>query len=210
MSGLIRVDIRGLDGVQKLLKAMPEAAEKALPLALNRAILFGAAETSRKVRKDLNLNQTYIGPVTSSGSRIFVSKKASPTSLEAIITVPGKPTNLGRYATGAPRLGRSKSRPKVKVKKGGGSQTIRNGFYVPIGKRNKDNEPGAVGIVVRVKDGATLNKRELPGKSFGPNLYLLYGPDVYQSAEIAADDVLTSLVDVAETEFYRQFARLNK
>lgn len=211
---MIRLDLRGVDAVRKMIASAPEAGEKALLFAVNEAAQFGAAESSRKVRAQLNLSQSYMGSTSSKNGKIHLEQKASASSREAVITVQDKPVSLGRYAQGTPKFGRPKAgkknpAPKVKVFAGGGATRVGGGFFVKLPQGNKDTDGGFnLGVAVRLKDGVSINKNVLPGKQFRPGVYLLYGPDVPQAMTSISEEVLKPIGDRAEAEFFRQFARL--
>ena len=65
--------------------------------ALNRVARDARAEAARKIRDQVNLPARYVAP---SQQRLYVSKKAQGSSLEARITARGRATSLAQFLQG--------------------------------------------------------------------------------------------------------------
>lgn len=142
--------------------------------------------------------------------RLFVSQPATNSKLEARITARSRPTSLARFAVEqSPSL--RKGGVHIQVKPGGGSKLLKGAFLVRLkagASLTEDNYN--LGLAIRLKPGERIfNKREMSSVQLGHNLYILYGPSVDQVFREVASDESEPILDLIESEFYRQFVRLS-
>lgn len=200
--------IEGLDALSLVPEVTPKV-RKALMYALNKTADKGRTSADRRIRDQVNFPASYLRP---SSKRLFVRKRASETSPEAIIEGRGRPTSLARFTKQKPTSGgkgwnaRNRRRTiKVNVSKGGPAREIKGAWLVNL-------KSGNTGLAVRT-DGSKPKGAYKPSK-LSDNVWLLYGPSVDQvlSAATDGDGVVTEMtpetLDFLETEFNRQLTRL--
>lgn len=189
-----------LSGVTKFFEQMPTIAAKAASLAINEvANKSGLA----LMRKDIESQIAFPNGYLNSADKLGVTKSASPTSLQAIITAKDRPTSLARFATSRnPEINRGNP-IKVQVKRGKRVQ-LKKAFLVRL-------KNGNVGLAVRLRPGETLkNKMQAATVKLGPNVYLLYAPSVEQVFQNVAKARIPELSNQLSNQFFRQFARLSR
>ncbi len=204
----VEVTFRGLDDVRKSLSAIPERVDRASAVAINEAIRFGQAESSRRIRQQVAFSAAYIGGAEDPGSRLRISKRARVGDLEGVVSGRTRPTSLAQFVKG----GFKKNKPvRVKVSASRGAKLIPNAFPLKLrrGTGVYDPENANVGLAVRLKKGESIrNKRQAVQVS--GNLYLLYGPSVDQVFRSVRLEVQAPVGDVLESSFLRNFSRLNR
>lgn len=212
----IRIELRGLDTVERYFEKAPKVARDAAKFAVNDAARFAARRASEEIRKQVRFTRAYLGDAKNADARLRITKVAKGDDMTAVISARQRPTSLARFASGTPTFGRARGKgPRVKIKPGSGYKTIKKGFFLRLraGSSNLDNFN--VGLAVRVKGGENLRNRRkgLIGlKPFGKDkdLYLLYGPSVDQVFQTVREDISPLVAARAEQEFLRQFARLSR
>lgn len=195
-----------IDGLEHLnsLDELPRDIVRSARIAVNDAATRGRTEMGREVLREVNFPADYVAP---RNKRLFVSKKASNSDLESIITARSRPTSLARFAKSS-TPGRGKSGVRVEVKPGA-VRTLTGAFLIRLraGNANLDTKSN-LGLAVRTKDG-----RPPPGyrpAQIGPNLWLLYGPSVSQIVFSernnggVATDLSPEIQQMLEDEFWRQ------
>lgn len=208
----IGLTINGLDDVRKMVSGIPETVDRASAVAINEAITFGQAESSRRIREQVAFKASYIGNATDPGARLRVAKKARVGDLVGVISGRHRPTSLAQFEQGA-KLGKG-GYVRVKVSATGGSKRIPGAFPIKLRRGNGvyDAENSNEGIAVRLdKDGnlpGGLNKKQAVNVS--GSLYLLYGPSVDQVFRDVRFDVQGPVGDALESSFLRNFGRLNR
>lgn len=207
----VEVGFKGLDDVRKAVAGIPETVDKASAFAINEAVKFGQAESSRRIREQVAFKAGYIGSSDDPNARLRVSKKARADDLEAVISGRMRPTSLAQFTTGV-KLGKG-GYVKVKVSASGGAHKIPNAFPIKLrrGTGAYDPESTNAGLAVRLQKGklpSGLNKRQMVQVS--GNLYLLYGPSVDQVFRDVRFDVQAPIGDVLESSFLRNYGRLSR
>lgn len=207
----VEVGFRGLDDVRKRVAGIPETVDRASVFAVNEAVTFGQAESSRRIREQVAFSARYIGTSDDPNARLRVAKKARMGDLEGVIAGRTRPTSLAQFSKGA-KLGKG-GYVRVKVKAGGGTKRIPNAFPMKLrrGTGVYDPENANEGIAVRLKDGKLpggMNKKQMVQVS--GNLYLLYGPSVDQVFRDVRFDVQAPVGDVLESSFLRNYGRLSR
>lgn len=190
------VDLRGIEVVRDL-----DALGKNVPIAASRAINSTAKRTrtksAREIRQQINFKARYL---SGANGKITDKKKASPSSLSAILAARSRPTSLAHFAVGASR--RRGAGVKVSIEPGV-VRHLRRAFFVNL--RAGDSEVSNVGLAIR---SDTKPGRAYKPKRLGRNLWLLYGPSVSQSLINARQSGIWSDLEVEigvelETEFSR-------
>lgn len=208
----VGLTMRGLDDVRKMVAGIPETVDRASAFAINEAVTFGQAESSRRIREQVAFSASYIGNATNPGARLRVAKKAQVGDLEGIVAGRMRPTSLAQFEQGA-KLGKG-GFVRVKVSATGGSKKIPGAFPIKLRRGNGvyDAENSNEGIAVRLtKEGKLpggLKKKDMVNVS--GNLYLLYGPSVDQVFRDVRFDVQAPVGEVLESSFLRNFGRLNR
>jgi hypothetical protein len=212
----LRVELRGLETVERYFSEAPGHARDALRFAVNDAARFAARRASVEIRRQVNFPRNYLGDASNSDARLRITQMAKGGDLTAVISARQRPTSLGRFASGTPTFGRSRGKgARVKVKAGAGYRTIPNSFFLRLRAGSSNLGESNIGLAIRLKRGERLRRRAkgVTGLSaFGKdkNLYLLYGPSVDQVFRSVRDDIAPEVASRAEREFLRQFARLSR
>lgn len=204
----LEIEARGLDEFIKLFEDFPQRANEAARLAVIETARFARRQGSKEIRDQVNFSRGYLGDEKTGRLVIGYPKRADGT--EAVILGRDRPTSLARFAVGNTKPGRRKSgNPvKVRVSSKGGTETLKRGFFIRL-RQGKvlDDENFNVGLAVRLAKGERLqNKRQAILIASG--LYLLYGPSVGQVFSAVAEDIEPEVSEKLETEFLRQFDRL--
>lgn len=207
----VAITFRGLDDVRKRVAGIPETVDEASMFAVNEAITYGQAESSRRIREQVSLSASYIGSATDPNARLRVAKKARRGDLEGVIAGRTRPTSLAQFMRGA-KLGKG-GYVKVKVSAAGAAKRIPNAFPMKLrrGTGVYDPENANEGVAVRLKDGKLpggMNKKQMV--QVEGNLYLLYGPSVDQVFRDVRYEVQEPIGDVLESSFLRNYGRLSR
>ena len=194
---MIAIDLGDtFDAMAKRAQSAGKQIDPIARMAVNDAADFSRSFGASDITKQFNVTSSYLKGGDS--PRLGVVKRASNTSLEAIVRGRDRATSLARFSkTALPaQFGKQKRSPTVAVLKGSGGKQIPKSFYVRL--RN-----GNVGIAVRLKKGDTVQgKNKMVSARRG--YYLLYGPSVDQMFRS------TSLrtVEPATVRFLATFNRL--
>lgn len=189
------VAVEGLENLHAFDDAKGKITQAA-QRAINRTAESARADSSRRIRQQVNFPAQYLSP---SAGRLAVSKRASNTDLEAVIRARHRATSLARFSSGGGRRGSGVS---LQVKPGV-SKRIKRAFLIKLrqGKGSVDTKFN-LGLAIRLKPGETIqNKRQMV--RMGKGLYLLYGPSVDQVFQTVAEDVAPDAADKLEAEFLR-------
>lgn len=223
---VITVTTRGIKDFEKYLNAIPERTLEAARHAINDTVQWTRTRASREMRRQVNFPARYLD--SGSDGRLFVSKRASGTSLEAVITGRRHPTSLARFLTKKPnfvvgagaRKGKQREKLTVRVKPGR-DKTLQHAFAMKLkaGNAALDTQFN-VGIALRLPKGTALTNtrgakllRPSPRKNgddreINSDLYLLYAPSVDQVFQDVAKQFQEPAARKLESEFLRQLTRL--
>ncbi len=184
----------GLPGVEELLNSLVKGSDEAASRAINDGAVYARKVGAQEIRRKINFKAKYLNDK----SRLGVTRRAKPSSLEAVVTARDRATSLARFAQGTPRFGRPRTPPRVKVSTSGGATAVRRGFYMKLRKgASLTQDSYNVGLAIRLSEGERIKSKNAMADPIGPNLYLLYGPSVGQvyrtTAEKTTDDVGTYL-----------------
>jgi len=169
--------------------------------AINTAARDGRARAARMIRADINFPAKYVGP---SDRRLYVSKQATRSDLEAKITARGRVTSLARFVKGSP----TPNAAGVYVQKNK-VQYLKKAFVIrlPQGSNSVTDTVHNLGLAVRLKPGDVLRKK-ITARRVASGLYVLYGPSVSQVFRAnddtgVASDMSPELADQLVSEFLR-------
>lgn len=189
MAGEYVLVIEGLSSLEDI-ESLPENILKSARAAINRAADRTRTNADREIRKDLNFPATYLR------DRLQVRKRASGTTLEAVIQGRDRPTSLARFTTSRnPRIG--KAGVKVRVAQGA-TKTMKGAFIMQL-------KNGNLGLAMRMKPGVRLTGSRAAKRfsSKDSDLYLLYGPSVDQAFRTVLPDQEDFASEILEREFLR-------
>lgn len=195
--------IEGLETL-KSIDDLPQNIIKAARIAVNDAATRGRTAMGREVLSQVNFPTDYVAP---RNKRLYVSKNARNTDLEAIITARSRPTSLARFAKES-KPGRGKEGVRVEVKRGA-ARTLPGAFLIRLrsGSALTDTKFN-MGLAIRTENG-----KPPPGYKpapLGNGLWLLYGPSVSQLIHSdknnggVATDLTPDIQQMLEDEFWRQ------
>lgn len=202
-----RIDAINLEDLVAYLGERPAVARRAARLAINDTARRKAVPRLRKaVQAEVNFPTGYVNK-----DRLDQTKQATDGNLTAVITARFRPTSLARFAGGQSFDGaRRTGGVRVRVKRGGAVR-LPGAFFVRLRRGGDTSDGFNVGLAIRLKPGQRLKGRKKGGASvqLAPNLYLLYGPSVDQVFRDVAVAESAAVASDLETEFIRQWVRLN-
>ena len=198
MIGRFEVSTKDISALDRLGELSAEIKPKAAA-AINRAADRARTESARQMRLQLNFQASYLAPAA---RRLFVSRKASASSLEARITARFRATSLARFTD--PGVAKRGKGVRVSVKPNGPRQMDR-AFLLNLRAGADDIETRSnLGLALRLKRGERIqNKRVVPFSKKDKTLFLLYGPSVAQAFATVAEDVRPGTEAFIEREFFR-------
>lgn len=197
------IETVGLRDFERLLQQLGEGVDLAASTAINDTVVFARRLGSVEIRRRINFKANYID-----GGRLVVSRRAKETDLEAVVTARDRPTSLARFGQGSPRFGRQRVAPRVRVSARGGSQSMRNAFYMRLrrGSGPVTAENSNVGLAIRLREGERINNKAAM-VPVGGNIYLLYGPSVAQVYRTVSENTSGEVGDHLAARFAAQLTR---
>lgn len=204
------IDASGIENIEFIFDRFPEAASKAMSIAINTTVNdFVMPQARRDIVAEVAFPEGYLDQT----DRFFVRQYSTPQQLMAVVEARSRPTSLARFvdAPAIPAAGARgpKGRVTVNVTVKPGVTTPTKGFFVGL---NNDN----IGFAVRLRPGEMpLNfgqrefnpieifRNEDPSKG---RVFLLYGPSVDQVFRQVADDLVPQTIVKLEAEFTRVLA----
>jgi hypothetical protein len=198
----------GSTELQRYLETMPELTARAMRLAINGVTKGkGMSAIKRQMLDEIAFPSGYLN-----ADRLKVTKLATDTKLESVITGRKRATSLARFVNGT-AVPNSKRSDGVTVRVQKGRTTyLKNAFLVRLKRGASITEDNYnVGLAVRLKPGEQLaNKRTQHKAWLVPNkVALLYGPSVDQVFAGVIEELRPQIGDDVAAEFHRQFARLS-
>lgn len=190
---------RTLANEKRFFEEFPEVAEQAAVYAINdTAERDGLAVIKKDMRAQINFPPGYL-----EGDRLKVTRRASRSSLEAVIRGRDRPTSLARFAPGQ-NVSNTRNRGVRLIVRNGQTQVLRRAFLVPL-------KNGNTGLAIRLPNGekpreTTRATQMVVGTK--STLWLLYGPSVDQVFRGVAEDRIGDLAEMVANKFLRQFGRL--
>lgn len=191
MSVNVDVSDAQLKKAQDMLGHIPGGAEKAIARAINRAITAANTEATKQIQGQYVLKGKKV--ITQAKS---VARRATKSSLSAIIEAKGSPIPLGAFLTNPrkPPRRRPKGSLFARVKADGGGQ-IKGAFITTV----QTGHIGVhhAGVFVRSKGNASLPIRQL----YGPSVPQMLGNREIQDflvkrAKLVLDERLDHEIDV--------------
>lgn len=203
---MIEVQLRGLETVEKYLSEAPERANKALRFALNGAALFAAREGKKEIMRQLNFKSAYLGSPSSPEARLRIGQKAVAGNLQAVVVAKHRATSMARFSNSPVIFGKRSSPIRVAVKRGATKQ-LRRAFFIKLKRGNSISADNYnLGIAMRLKPGEQVNNKTTQPYKKG-RYAVLYGPSVEQAFNTVSADISDDVLNYAEREFLRQYAR---
>lgn len=188
-----------LKETKQFFEELPHIATRAAVLAINDV---SGRDGLTLLRKDVESQINFPSGYLNQQNRLGVTRRASESSLEAVITARDRATSLARFAKGQTPAGTRGKGVRVEVKRGN-AKLLKKAFLVNL-------KNGNLGLAVRLKPGESLrNKNEGKPVKFGKNTYLLYAPSVDQVFRSVAEGNSDKLGQMLGNQFLRQFARLS-
>lgn len=190
------------------LKRLPGITELAMQMAINTV----SSRTGMSLIKKNMLNEIAFPSGYLNADRLRVTKRATRSNLEAVITGRKRATSLARFVTsGTVVNSRRREGVSVRVKRGK-TTYLKNAFLVRLKKGASLSEDNYnIGLAVRLSAGEVLANKNTQHKSWlvPQKVALLYGPSVDQVFAEVAEKVGPKIADLVATEFFRNFERLS-
>ena len=203
-------EFEGLEGLSDFFAKMPEVTNKAARLAINQIAQRDGLSLARdSVMDEIAFPKDYL-----KGDRLAVTRLATDSNLEAVITGRKRATSLARFAAPGTPIGSAlRSGVRVRVSSRGGGELLRRAWLVRLNKGKSLTEDNYnVGLAVRLgNDERVAGKHTAHQSWLVPGVVaLLYAPSVDQIFRTVADDISPRVADMTATEFIRQFTRLSQ
>lgn len=197
------IETRGLKDFEEILSKLGDAVQPSAVSAINDAAVYGRKLGSQQIRRKINFKANYLD-----AGRLAVTKRASGTDLEAVITGRDRATSLARFAQGGVRFGRPRLPPRVRVKAAGGAATVRGGFYMKLRRGASAVQDGYnVGLAVRLAQGERVRNKQMSVAPIGGGIALLYAPSVGQVYRSVAEDTVDQVGDQLANRFAHYLER---
>lgn len=198
MSFFIQADF--LKEAKQFFEELPHIATRAAVLAVNDVASEGGL---RLLKKDIESQVNFPSGYLNQQNRLGVSRKATESSLSAVITARDRATSLARFAKGQTPAGTRGKGVRVEVKRGN-AKVLKKAFLLNL-------KNGNLGLAVRLKPGESLrNKNAGSPVKLGKNTYLLYAPSVDQVFRSVAEGNSEKIGQMLSNQFLRQFTRLTR
>ncbi|ECD5866045.1 hypothetical protein AAF897_004111 [Salmonella enterica subsp. enterica serovar Anatum] len=200
----------GSNELKEYLEQVPEIANNSIRMAIN-SVAAGKGMTliKKSMTDEIAFPSGYLN-----ADRLKLTKRATQTNLEAVITGRKRATSLARFVTGGAMVANSKRGGGVQVRvKKGKTTYLKNAFLVRLNKGASLTEDNYnIGLAVRLSAGESLSNKRSQHKSWlvPGRVALLYGPSVDQVFAEVSETVSPKIGDMVAAEFHRNFARLSK
>jgi len=184
-------------------KGVPGEIKSAASKAINKITRDKRVRAAKLIRSQVNFPASYVAP---GGKGLFVSKKASPGSMQGIISARGRPTSLARFLTSSPRVGTAGVVVEVAP---GKARFMKRVFPIKLPQGTSDVATKYnLGLAIRLRPGERLTNKTTARK-VSKGLYVLYGPSVDQVFGARdGDGVAKALVPEIERDLSEEFLRL--
>lgn len=186
MSDDYLVVVEGLSSLEDIENLDADILTKARQ-AINKTLDRTRTSSDRAMREQINFPARYLS------DRLTVSRRASGTSLQGVISGRDRPTSLARFATNRNQAP-GKAGVNVKVDSSA-SKRMGRAFLLKL-------KNGNLGLAVRVKAGDSL-KNSRAAVLLSKGLYLLYGPSVDQVFQSVSQEQEPGAAEYLEREFLR-------
>lgn len=202
----VTIDTKGLEVFARYVAQLPRVTKRAARIAINQV-----ADLSLKkmipgaMRKEIAFPPGYL----EDGEKLYVRDRAQDDRLLATIYARDRPTSLARFSlAGSPGIRLPGGIP-VQVTPGR-TIDLKRAFMVRLrsgASLTADNFN--IGLAIRLPAGQRpRHKHTFAAQRFDDGVFLLYAPSVNQVFATVADDLSPELGEQVESEFFRQFLRL--
>lgn len=202
----LEINVRGLQAFQDRVRDAPDVSRRAAADAVNSTLRYAYAESSRGIRRQVNLTRDYLGSANA-GNRLTIAQRATEANPAGRITGRQRPVSLARFAT--TRSLKRRGGVSVSVKPGSTRQ-MASAFLLKLkAGASVTQDAYNLGLAVRLKPGQPVfNKRRMVKYSADdPNLYLLYGPSVDQIFRDVREEIADDVEAFLANEYLRQYER---
>lgn len=201
------VEINALDDAIQYFERIPDVSARAARLSINQVATRGGM----RLAQDAMYDEAAFPKGYLSGDRLYVSKYASESDLEAVIVGRKRATSLARFASGQALGSTARAGVRVQVKNGS-SVHLRRAWLVRLRRgASLDEDNYNIGLAVRVKPGESIAGKYSEHSSWlvPGAVALLYGPSVDQIFRDVAGQISEPIGQMVADEFFRQFSRLS-
>lgn len=169
---MLKIEVNGLERVDKVLKDLPKEADKIKYRAVQRAALAGKSEAVKQGKNKYNLKSAEI-------TKTFRLIKPTKDNPVAELTSTGKRVRLIKFKVNPKGVPKKRKMVKVSVLKAQGMKTLKNAFIAKMPN-------GTTGIFERESE------KRMPIKQlYGPSVPQLFKePTVRQAIQNKAKEVL--------------------
>lgn len=205
MADAFALVIEGLNDLSDL-ENLDQKIIQSARIAVNRAATRGRTDMAKQVLTEINFPRDYVSP---KNKRLYVSKNATNSTLEAVITARSRVTSLARFTKADRVTSRGRSGARVELVRGA-QRFIPGAFLIRLraGAADLDTKSN-LGLAIRTPGGVRPDNAYAP-KRLGKGLWLLYGPSVSQMihSERNDDGIATrmspEIISQLQAEFDRQ------
>jgi hypothetical protein len=154
----ITITTRGIKDFERYLAEFPDRTMEAAKHAINDTAKWARTRSSEEMRRQVAFPRNYLD--NAADGRLYVSKRASGSNLEAVITGRRRPTSLARFLVRKPdfvlgqRGAKKRSNLQVRVKPGR-TRTLNNAFAMKLRAGDSDTQFN-VGIALRLPKGTSM------------------------------------------------------
>lgn len=183
----------------------PEVSAKAMRMALNDT----ARGKGMKLIRSHMINEIAFNPSYLNNGRLSITKRATNSNPEVVITARKRATSLARFVSGNKSLS-GRAGVSVRVKKGK-TTYLKKAWLVRLNKgASKTEDNYNVGLAVRVGPGESVSNKKTAHQSWlvRGKVALLYAPSVSQVFRSVANDVADPIGEMVAAEYLRQMGRL--
>lgn len=201
----LNVEALALTELDEYFQRFPSVSAKAMRMALNDVARGKGMKMIRsEMISQIAFNQSYLR-----AGRLTVTRKATNSNPEVVITARKRATSLARFTTGAATFS-SKAGISVRVKKGK-TTYLKKAWLVRLNKgASKTDDDYNVGLAVRVGAGDSISNKKTTHQSWlvRGSVALLYAPSVNQVFKSVSSKVADPIGAMVSAEYLRQMSRL--
>ena len=187
--------IEGLDELKDLGEQVDPQIMRAAYRAINATADRTRTASAEEIRRQVNFPASYLRP---SSGRLSVTRRASSSNLEAIITGRRRATSLARFVTSGTA---GKKGASVAVKPGRNVE-LPNAFLMKLRSGSDIDTKNNLGLAIRTERGKRPDAAYKPVR-IADGLWLLYGPSIDQVFRTVRQDVTPDAEKYLASEFTR-------
>lgn len=199
------IESAALSGLEEYFDRFPDTSAKAMRMALNDVARGRGMKMIRgQMMEQIAFNSSYLN-----SGRLAITKRASNSSPEVVITARKRATSLARFTSGAKSIS-GRAGVSVRVKKGK-TTFLKKAWLVRLNKgASKTEDDYNIGLAVRLGPGDSIANKKTIHQSWlvRGQVALLYGPSVNQVFMEVADKVADPIGEMVANEYLRQMGRL--